>query len=67
MKTVPLASVSNATGIGNPPGGNFTLRALEPESVPAGYESMTDPVTGQTLIFEDVDWQDGGLQGYPYG
>ncbi|MCB9049810.1 MAG: TonB-dependent receptor [Lewinellaceae bacterium] len=50
---------SNATGIGNPPGGNFTLRALEPgESVPAGYESMTDPVTGQTLIFEDVDWQD---------
>ncbi|MCB0585425.1 MAG: TonB-dependent receptor [Phaeodactylibacter sp.] len=50
---------SNATGIGNPPDGNFTLRVLEPgESVPAGYESMTDPVTGQELIFQDVDWQD---------
>ncbi len=50
---------ANATGTGNVPDGNFTLRALAAgESVPAGYESMTDPVTGQTLIFQDVDWQD---------
>ena len=50
---------ANATGIGNPPDGNFTLRALAAgESAPAGYESMTDPITGQTLIFQDVDWQD---------
>lgn len=50
---------SNATGIGNPPDGNFTLRALGTgETVPPGYKSMTDPITGETLIFQDVDWQD---------
>lgn len=49
----------NATGTGNSLDGVHTTRLLEDgESVPAGYESMTDPVTGKTLIFKDVDWQD---------
>lgn len=50
---------ANATGIGNPPNSRITTRALEPgETVPAGYQSMVDPVSGQTIIFQDVDWQE---------
>jgi len=50
---------ANATGIGNPPNGPITPRVLPAgEPVPAGYQSTTDPVTGQTIIFQDVDWQE---------
>lgn len=48
-----------ALGTGNALDGIHTTRVLGAgESVPAGYLSMPDPVTGETLIYQDVDWQD---------
>lgn len=48
-----------ALGTGNSPDGIHTTRILQPgESAPAGYQTMTDPVTGETLVFQDTDWQD---------
>jgi len=50
---------ANATGGGNPLNSRITTRLLAAgESVPTGYQSMMDPVTGGTLIFIDTDWQD---------
>lgn len=49
---------ANTTGIGNAPNSRITTRVLqEGETVPPGYQTMVDPVTGQTLIFTDTDWQ----------
>ncbi len=47
------------SGTGNTEESTWTTRFLEDdESVPDGWKSMTDPVTGKTLIFEDNNLQD---------
>lgn len=50
---------ANATGIGNQPDGRITTRVLGAGETPGpGEKTMIDPVTGQTLVFQDNDWQD---------
>ncbi len=48
-----------STGTGNLPSSNISTRFLGAgENIPAGFLSLPDPVTGQTLIYTDTDWQD---------
>ena len=47
-----------AAGTGNGDGSIHTTRFLgDGEAVPAGWRSMTDPVTGRTIVFTDTDEQ----------
>src|SRR5690606_9938139 len=53
--------LTGATGSGtnNDETSTWTTRFLEDgESIPEGWHSTTDPVTGRTLVFQDNDWQD---------
>lgn len=50
---------ANATGTGNASDGNITTRILGPGETPGPNEkTLIDPVTGETLVFQDNDWQD---------
>lgn len=50
---------ATALGTGNGLQGIHTTRILAAgETVPEGYQTMEDPVTGETLIFQDTDWQE---------
>lgn len=47
------------TGTGNDENSTWTPRFLgDGEEVPAGWESMIDPITGKTIIFQDARLQD---------
>lgn len=49
---------ATAAGTGNGDGSIHTTRFLsDGEAVPAGWRSMTDPVTGRTIVFTDTDEQ----------
>ena len=51
----------HSAGIGNKPGGKFSTRYYNPETdvLPAGYQTMPDPVDpSRTIMFRDTDWQD---------
>lgn len=50
----------HSAGIGNKPGEMFSTRYYNPETdeLPAGYETMPDPVNPDRLImFKNTDWQ----------
>lgn len=52
-------SAAQAYGTGNDEDSPYTTRLLQSgESVPAGYQSMTDPLTGGTLIFKNQNMMD---------
>lgn len=47
------------TGTGNDDNSTWTPRFLaDGETVPAGWQSMIDPITGETIIFQDAGLQD---------
>ncbi|GJM29612.1 MAG: SusC/RagA family TonB-linked outer membrane protein [Cyclobacteriaceae bacterium] len=64
---------ANATGTGNAPDGNITTRILQPGETPGPNEKTTiDPITGETLVFQDNDWQDevyttSGIDNFSFG
>ena len=50
---------ATSAGVGNKPGGMYSTRYLgEGESVPEGYQTMSDPLDSEkTIIFKETDWQ----------
>ncbi|MCG8306647.1 MAG: TonB-dependent receptor [Cytophagales bacterium] len=57
---------AHSLGTGNGDNSPWSLRFLgDGESVPSGYRSITDPVTGQTLIFQDNELQETLFQRAP--
>ena len=55
-----------STGTGNDENSTWTTRFLEDgEAVPAGWQSIIDPVTGRTLVFQDNDMQENLFQRAP--
>ncbi|WP_291869603.1 TonB-dependent receptor [Maribacter sp.] len=54
-----FGSGAQPTGTGNSATSSSSTRLLAPgESVPAGYESMPDPISGGTLIYTSTNWED---------
>ena len=59
---------ATAAGTGNGDNSIHTTRFLgDGESVPAGWQSMVDPVTGRTLVFTDTDEQGHWLRNSMWG